>query len=232
MGNIIFFSVFDRKMKQIEYKQISILLYLWLYKKQRKKGESMCLLQYRIYFVLTRFKHSFKQTAIVDSFTKHTWVTLRTLLQVTFNRIAHYSRHILSFTYSIPPSLPVSILLLTFGWQPQRSPLSLHISAQQHSHGLCFARTHRSSPLNLLLPSESWLMPGPSSPSCWININIHHLALRLSQPHNDQLLNNASFMWVIGRNELAVVHLFVGHIYLQYGGLKLFFSQPLLLYIT
>lgn len=151
--------------------------------------------------------------------------------EVTFNHIAHYSRHILSFTYSIPPSLPVSILLLTFGWQPERSPLSLHISAQQHSHGLCFARTHRSSPLNLLLPSESWLMPGPSSPSCWININIHHLALRLSQPHNDQLLNNTSFMWVIGRNELAVVHLFVGHIYLQYGGLKLFFSQPLLLYI-
>lgn len=58
--------------------------------------------------------------------------------EVTFNRIAHYSRHILSFTYSIPPSLPVSILLLTFGWQPERSPFSRHISVQQHSHGLCF----------------------------------------------------------------------------------------------
>lgn len=58
--------------------------------------------------------------------------------EVTFNRIAHYSRHILSLTYSIPPSPPLSILLLTFGWQPERSPFSRHVSAQRHSHGLCF----------------------------------------------------------------------------------------------
>lgn len=126
-------------------------------------------------------------TVIVDSFTKHTWVTLRTYSEVTFNHIPSYSWHILSFSYSIPPSMPVSILLMTFGLQPERGSFPRHISAQHHSHGLCLAGTHPSSSLNLLLQSESWPMPGPSSPNCWININIHHLALRLSEPHNEQL---------------------------------------------
>lgn len=126
-------------------------------------------------------------TVIVDSFTKHIWITLWIYSEVTFYHIPHYSWHILSFSYSIPPSMLVPILLLTFGLQPERGSFPRHISAQHHSHGLCLAGTHPSSSLNLLLQTESWPMPGPSSPSCSININIHHLASGFSEPHNEQL---------------------------------------------
>ena len=43
-------------------------------------------------------------TGSVDSFTKHTWITLRIYSEVTFYHIPHSSWHILSFSYSIPPS--------------------------------------------------------------------------------------------------------------------------------
>lgn len=128
----------------------------------------------------------FQSLMIVDSYTKHTWITLRTYSEVTFYHIPHSSWHILSFSYSIPPPSPVPTLFLTFGPQPERGSFLHHISAQHHSHELCLAGTHPSTSLNLLLWTESWTMPGPSSPSCWININIHHLAPALSEPHNEQ----------------------------------------------
>lgn len=151
--------------------------------------------------------------AIVDSFTNHTWVTLQIHSEVTLNHIPHYSRHYLFF-HSIPPSMPVPILLLTFGPQPERVFLPRHISAQHHSHGLCLAWTHPSSSLNLLWQAESWPVPEPSSPSCWINMNIHHSALCLSEPHNEQLTKQCFIYvshwkeWTSGTSLISVSSLF------------------------
>lgn len=143
-----------------------------------------------------------------DFLIKHTQFTQLIDSEVTFYHIPLYSWHILSlFSNSIPPSLPAPTLLLTFGPEPEWGSFPHHIPAQWNSHELCLAGTHPSSSLKLLLPTESWPMPGPSSPSCWININIHHLAPALSESHNEEFTKQCFIYESHWREWTRAVHL-------------------------
>lgn len=59
-----------------------------------------------------------------------------------------------------------------------------------------------SASLNLLFMAEIWPMPRPSSPSCWVNISVHHLDWAFLDRHNGRFTKQ-HFIYVFFWRELT-----------------------------